>query len=299
MTLGSIVKAPLGSDTGVITRAALGPHRAAVHVARGGPLYRASSQPRATTAPGAPPRRQRREPPRRAPLTESVAMLDSSADALLRALNRAYTRRPVLAIVLGTLLGLALIEGVALGASTGATLVFGAMAMVTLVVVGRREMEYYSEAVEYELDDHVAHKYRRLVTAFNRMRFAGPVWHMGRRTGRGDRRRRRLVMPTLALPPRVRSNIRVPALRAGRQTLYFFPDRVLVYDAQMAWGISYHGLKVKGGDIREVGDGSQGGGSAECNGYLALASDSGLSALFRCTDPKAAAEVAAAVEALA
>src|SRR5262245_66556963 len=92
MTLGSIVKAPLGSDSGVITRAALGPHRAAVHVARGGPLYRASSQPRVTTTQEAPLRRQRREPPRRAPLTDPATMLDSSADALLRALNRAYTR---------------------------------------------------------------------------------------------------------------------------------------------------------------------------------------------------------------
>ncbi len=226
-------------------------------------------------------------------------MLDSSADALLRALNRAYTRRPVLAIVLGGIFGLALIEGLAFGASTAAAVTFGAMASVALVVVSRREVEHYSEAVEYVLDDHVSHTYRRLVTAFNRLRYAGPVWHMGRRTPGSNKRRRRVVVPTLALPPRVRSNIRVPALRAGRQTLYFFPDRLLVYDKQMAWGVAYPGLKVKGGDVREVGDTALGGASAECNGFLALVSDSGLRALFRCTDPKAAAEIAAAIEALA
>ncbi|HSE93768.1 MAG TPA: hypothetical protein VLF19_10710 [Methylomirabilota bacterium] len=226
-------------------------------------------------------------------------MLDTSADAVLRALNRAYMRRPVLAMVLAAVFGLAVIEGLAFGAPAGATLLFGSLAVLAVVVVSRREIEYYSEAVEYVLDDHATVAYRSLVTAFSRLKTSGPIWHLGRRTTDGQRRHRRLVVPVLALPPRVRSNIRVPALRAGRQTLYFFPDRILVYDTQMAWGIEYRDLKVKGGDVREVTEIGAGGDWAECNGFLALMSRSGLSALFRCADVKAAAEVASALEGLA
>jgi len=292
--------AAFGNHTnGVVTQATLGPHRAAVHVARGGPLYRASAQARGAPPRATPSSRARRGTSRPAPRPEPPAMHDSSADALLRALNRAYKRRPVLGIVLGAILALALVEGLALGAGVAATVLFGSLALVAVVIVGRREVEHYSEAVEYVLDDHVTHAYRRLVAGFNRLRAAGPVWHLGRRTADGGRRRRRrLIVPQLALPPRVRCNIRVPALRAGRQTLYFFPDRLLVYEPQMAWGVAYRDLKVKAGDVRDVAE--LGIGSADgANGFLALASDSGLSALFRCADAKSANEVAAALEALA
>ncbi len=273
--------------TRVVTGAALGPRRASVYVERDGAQYRAA------TPIGAHRHEQHRPP-------EADAMLDSTPDALLRALNRAYTRRPMLAIVLGGIFGLALVEGLLLGASVAATLIFGSLALVTVAVVGRREVEHYSEAVEYVLDDHVAQAYRRLVSAFDRVRSGGPVWHMGRRrAGSRGSARRRLVVPTLGLPPRVRSNIRVPALPAGRQTLYFFPDRVLVYDAQMMWGIAYRDLKVRAGDIRDVAESSANGEAREANGFIALASRTGLSAVFRCPDTRAAAEVGAALEALA
>ncbi|MGH7392844.1 MAG: hypothetical protein ACREM3_25830, partial [Candidatus Rokuibacteriota bacterium] len=243
--------------------------------------------------------RPRQRPARQVPAAAPQVMLDSSADAMLRALNRAYARRPVLAIVLAVVFGLALVEGLAFGAPASATLLFGSLAVAAVVLVSRREIEYYTEAVEYVLDDHVTGAYRRLITAFRRLKVSGPIWHIGRRVPEGRRRRRRLVVPGLALPPRVRSNIRVPALRAGRQTLYFFPDRLLVYDAQMAWGIAYRDLKVKAGDVREITDAAVGGDAAECNGFLALGSDSGLNALFRCADVAAAVEVAGALEGLA
>lgn len=288
------------STTGVVTQAVLGPQRAAVHVGRSGPLYRASAHPSGVARRGGAAAHSRRAPVHRPAQAEHAAMLDSTADALLRSLNRAYTRRPLLAIVLGVISGLALVEGLMVGASVTATLIFGSMALIAVVVVGRREVEHYSEAVEYVLDDHVMEAYRRLIAAFHRVQASGPVWHMGRRPRAGaPGGRRRLVAPALALPPRVRSNIRVPALRAGRQTLYFFPDRVLVYEAQMAWGIAYPNLKVKAGDVREVTDIESSGDMRDANGFFALASNSGLSAVFRCPSASAAVELVKALEGLA
>lgn len=303
MTPGSFRRTTTGSGisaTGVVTRAALGPQRAAVHVGRSGPLYRASARSSTATPRGGTTTRPRWESAHRPVQAETVAMLDSTADALLRALNRAYTRRPLLAITLGVISALALVEALIVGASVTATLIFGSMALVAIVVVGRREVEHYSEAVEYVLDEDVAEAYRRLVAAFHRVQAGGPMWHMGRRPRAGaPGGRRRLVVPELALPPRVRSNIRVPALRAGRQTLYFFPDRVLVYESQMAWGIAYRNLKVKAGDVREVADTGSSGDMENANGFVALASSAGLSAVFRCPNVRAAVELGAALEGLA
>jgi hypothetical protein len=56
---------------------------------------------------------------------------------------------------------------------------------------------------------------------------------------------------------------------------------------------------MKAGDVRDVAESGASSDPRQGNGFIALASDSGLSAVFRCTDAKAAAEVAAAVDGLA
>jgi len=42
------------------------------------------------------------------------------------------------------------------------------------------------------------------------------------------------VRPKFSCPPKVQCNLEVPTLKAGKATLYFFPDRLLVYDSAKA-----------------------------------------------------------------
>jgi hypothetical protein len=226
-------------------------------------------------------------------------MIDSTAGELLARLNRAYVRPPLLTGFIGAASSAALATGAALGAGWEATISFGGVAVLMLWFVKRREDEHYSETIEYEFEEDAAQAYRRLLTAFRRLTSRGPVWNLGaRRRGEGSRRRRRSVVPVLALPPRVRSNILVPTLVAHRYTLYFFPDRLLVYDRQMVWDVRYRDLRVKTGDLRE-------GTDAEAltmdgpYGLLAFGSTSGVHEVFHCADPNVATEVATALEALA
>jgi hypothetical protein len=233
------------------------------------------------------------------PRVAAGPMIDSSSDEVLSRLNRAYKRRPMLTAFFGVLFAIALVEGYAIGSTQGATLVFGMAAGLVLWFVRARENVHHSEAVEYVLDAQAAQAYRRLLKAFRRLSTSGPVWRIdARRTADGRRvSRRRAVRPTLALPPRVISNIRVPKVRCGSHTLYFFPDRLLIYDAQIVWGVFYHELQVKAGDVRQVAEAAEPDNTL--HGFLALGTASGVNLILRWTDPSGAVELGAALEALA
>jgi len=257
-------------------------------------------------------------------------LADSSAAEVLDSLNRAYGHQPLLTGLLGLTLVAGLIAGISFGSSAGAAFLFGAMGVVVVWSAYRGESSDHSVVVHYELEADAARTYRRLTHAFERLGREA-VWHV--QAKRADRDRagatgtprivRRRAHPRLALPPRVKSNIKVPALPAGRQTLYFFPDRVLVYEAQLVWAVPYHDLRVetvqmrvraddpamrdaRRGHASHVASGGRRAGSSSgdprsgvvVNGVLKLRSQTGLSEVFRCSSPTATAEIAAALAAI-
>lgn len=56
--------------------------------------------------------------------------------------------------------------------------------------------------------------------------------------------RRNPTMLRTSAPPLVRTNVPVLCVAAGRQTLYFLPDRLLIYDPQGVGAVSYRTLDV-------------------------------------------------------
>jgi hypothetical protein len=53
-------------------------------------------------------------------------------------------------------------------------------------------------------------------------------------------------------PPGIKTNIQVPAIPAGRQTLYFFPDRVLVFEGSSVGVIEYNELRLEPTNVRFI-----------------------------------------------
>jgi hypothetical protein len=224
----------------------------------------------------------------------------SSAAELLDRLNRAYRRPAVLSCLLGVSLAAALVTGVSLGSGLGATVVFGATGAVVLRFAHRGERSDHSVAVVYDFQPGAGHAYRKFAKAFADLSRSGFVWHLRRAAGTGTAARPRVVRRRLrlrlGLPPGIKSNLRVPVLRAGQQRLYFFPDRLLVYEAQMAWAVDYDDLRVEVVE-RRVRDGNAATATAP-HGFLALRSTAGLNEMFQCASPRAATEVASALAAL-
>jgi len=52
------------------------------------------------------------------------------------------------------------------------------------------------------------------------------------------------VRPSFALPPYFRCNIKPPMLPCGRQTIYFFPAAILVFDGERVGAVAYSKLDI-------------------------------------------------------
>jgi hypothetical protein len=216
----------------------------------------------------------------------------SSAAEVLEHLNRAYARPPRMTRMLAAVLALAVLAGLSFGAGVTAAVAFAMVGLAVLWLAFSTETAEYSARLEYRLEGAPEVRYRHLLDAFRNLERSGPIWHL---EVRADGRRRRLVRrrarPGRTVPPRVQCNLRVPCLRAGRQRLYFFPDRLLVYEMRVVWAVYYPDLRLDVGVLHRSGAGRP-------LAVLTLRGGVGLQAVFQCSSRAAAAEFAEAVAAL-
>jgi hypothetical protein len=118
----------------------------------------------------------------------------------------------------------------------------------------------------YELEPHIEEAFQRLHGAFDSLRACGRVWHIGSRgnitttydwkvnAGASAVVKRKSISPYAGSPSYFQSNIAIPALPAGRQTLYFLPDRILVWDTNGVGAVNYDQLSVDFGEQRFIED---------------------------------------------
>jgi hypothetical protein len=111
----------------------------------------------------------------------------------------------------------------------------------------------------YELDENIASSYNTLHEAFEQGDgVPQAVWHVGakgtadwkRNAGASSVVQRRQIRLMKAAPPRVKTNVEVLSIPAGRQTIYLLPDRILVIDPRSVGAIAYEALGVHVGDRR-------------------------------------------------
>ncbi|MGL6406671.1 hypothetical protein ACSZM7_11330 [Aeromonas veronii] len=57
--------------------------------------------------------------------------------------------------------------------------------------------------------------------------------------------RRNKIGLSVSNPPYVRTNIQTPSIPVGKQTLYFFPDKVLVFEKDCVGAVSYENLNIQ------------------------------------------------------
>jgi hypothetical protein len=105
----------------------------------------------------------------------------------------------------------------------------------------------------YDFDSDMEAAYAQLHSAASQLANCGATWHIeasGKvldrkyHAGASDLVRRETTYIRKAEPPYVKTNIETIAVGVGRQTLHFFPDRVLVYGANGVGAVSYPELSV-------------------------------------------------------
>jgi hypothetical protein len=263
----NLSRSGLGASFGVKgARIGIGPKGSYIHMGRGGLYYRQTLAP----APGphyAPSPSEPIPPPnppdnllKEIKSSSTATLTDSSAIDLLKELNRVKKRpdRLPIVVVVG---GAALILLLSVGAVWW-TLCLMALAITTLAVYARHSDVVSGTAIlNYSLDPDAAKEYSKLQTPFRQLTQCEKVWHIdatGHNTdlkhhaGAGVQMERKETRPQFSKPPKVQCNMEVPVLRTRDVTLYFFPDRLLVYDSAGIGSVPYSDLNVEGAPFKFV-----------------------------------------------
>jgi Protein of unknown function (DUF4236) len=105
----------------------------------------------------------------------------------------------------------------------------------------------------YEFDPELEKTYAQLHEATSQLASCAKAWHIeasGKvydkkyHAGASNLLQRKPTSITKAEPPFVKTNVETIAIGVGRQTLYFFPDRVLVYDVNGVGAVNYSSLQI-------------------------------------------------------
>ena len=105
----------------------------------------------------------------------------------------------------------------------------------------------------FDLEPEIEAAYQKLHDTFIKMSSSSRAWHIKaegavydqkRHAGAGTILQRNLITLSIKSPPHVETNIPTPCISLGEKDLYFFPDKVLVFDSNNVGAVGYPNLQV-------------------------------------------------------
>ncbi|HFH3788671.1 DUF4236 domain-containing protein [Pseudomonas aeruginosa] len=272
----NLSKSGIGVSAGIKgLRIGTGPRGNYIHMGRGGFYYR-QTLPSNSSAPAiAPPKPVRaptpvvdipshtHEPLKEIDSGEIGLMVDSSSQALVDELNTKRKRLRLWPFVAALTVGALVLSAKQLPP----------WALLTLLIVGGLLMAvtYYWDLLRkttvmlYDIESEFAGVVEQLHTAFDGVRSCRATWHLQAQGKVLDRKyhagashlvTRSSIALGLQNPPFVKTNVATPSIPVGRQTLYFFPDKVLVFEANGVGAVSYENLRIDISTTNFIEDGA-------------------------------------------
>jgi hypothetical protein len=260
----NLSKSGVGVSAGVKgLRFGVGPRGNYVHMGRGGLYYRA-------TLPHTPfiqTREKNRLPEKydpqvpigtHAPLEEIESeditkIIDSSSRELLNELNQKRAMVRIWPIVVAGS-ALVLLFGLWNKWSNVLLTAISIISVIAIYVARSRDIVAKTVVLFYNFDSEMEDIYDKFHGYAEKLASCAAAWHIEAAGKVYDRKyhagasnlvRRKRTHIRKAEPPYVKTNIETVAIGVGRQTLYFFPERVLVYDTNGVGAVSYSDLHVK------------------------------------------------------
>jgi hypothetical protein len=264
----NLSRSGLGAFFGVKgARVGIGPRGSYVHMGRGGLYYRQTltPKPRSTqhgvaAMPQAPPSNNLHE----IASASAVTMADSSAAGLLSELNRVKKRRDRFPLV--AVLGTTAMGGMWAADTARWFMALTFVAAVVLAVYARNSDVLKGTAIlNYSLEPEATQNFAKLQARFRQLSACERIWYVyaaghnadtKRNAGAATSLKRTEIRPQFSRPPKVQCNLELPTLKAGNTTVYFFPDRLLVYDSGGVGAVAYSDLKLEAQESRFVEDGN-------------------------------------------
>jgi hypothetical protein len=258
-----------------------------------------------------------------APATQ---LADSSAVELLNELNRVKKHRDLFPLV--AIVSVFFVARLLVSVAWWQT-VLAFIAAFTLSIWARNNDVTNGTAVlNYSIAGQTDATFAKLRTALQDLSKCQRLWHVDasaitndwkRNAGAVSTERRSPASISTSMPARIQCNLETPMLATGTKSLYFFPDRVLVYDSSGIGAVSYSTLDVSATQVRFIEDESvpsdalnigatwryvnrDGGPDRRFNnnrqlpillyGQIGFRSSDGLNELFKCSAHAAGAQFA-------
>lgn len=244
--------------------------RSYVHAGRGGFYYRKHLSTGRPSSLESPRNQKMGNEPGPLPLdtmTDIVSadvsrMADASSKEILDELNRVQRRTQL--FPLGLLVVLGFVAWIAYSGAAWWAYVLVAIPIVPVLLFLRHlDVTKGTVFLKYEMDEVAEENFKAFCKSFATFN-CKRVWNLDaqgrisdwkRNAGASGQVKRSVVRPRVAVPPRVICNLEVPTLPAGRETLYFFPDRVLVFQAGKVGSIPLPDLSVNVSETRFIEEG--------------------------------------------
>jgi hypothetical protein len=251
----NLSKSGIGLSAGVKGfRVGTGPRGNYVHMGRNGLYYRASlNGPR---PPRSSPTIARHEPsPENLAEIETgqvVEMADTNAKDVLGQINEVLATLPVWPFLL--------FPGLTACMFLYSNLYFASSGSLGVLIVVASGLALYLDRIRrsvvlmYELDSESSDLFETLTRSFDLVRQSTRIWNIQAQGPQPDWKRNAGATKTLKrtranlgyrAPSIVKTNISVPAITGGRQSLYFFPDLLLVLEGRQAGVVSYANLSIQ------------------------------------------------------
>lgn len=181
-------------------------------------------------------------------------MSDEQSSDLLNTLNQAQRRIQLFPLVLI----LAIITS---------PFLFPLLILVPLALYARHiDVTKGTVILTFETDTKAKKAFEEMARVFQDVMQCERIWHIEAEGKNADLKRsaggaqtsvkRTVIRPSMGTPKIISSTIQVPVLKAGRQTLYFFPDRVLIFDRKKVGAVPYDTLMAAVSKTRFIESGS-------------------------------------------
>jgi len=144
--------------------------------------------------------------------------------------------------------------------SVGAVLAIATAALIYQFIDKKRK----TTIIFYDIDEQAEQEIQQFYNAFEQLMNCKMAWHVAAQAAVRDRKyhagassvvKRTKIKIEYRTPSHMKTNVKVPSVPAGKQVLYFFPDRILVYEGKRVGGLSYMNLSIVQRGQRFIEDG--------------------------------------------
>jgi hypothetical protein len=260
----NLSKSGIGVSAGIKgLRIGAGPRGNYIHAGRGGIYYRKTLSAHAARPVVSKLQLQDDAADKRANASlddDLIQTTDASATELVAELNRKRQRLAIWPACVVASIGVVFflvsrrIDNITLGLATVLLLAF-------CLMVGVWDRRRRTAFLFFNLEEPLLAAFQSMFEKFEQLQEAHRISHIDATEFYSDRKyhagvlqglKRSSIRPRFEPPPFVKTNVAVPALPAGPRTLYFFPDRVLVYGRREVNAVAYSDLQVTIDQVRFV-----------------------------------------------